>query len=203
MKTCNKCNQTKPETEFNSRKNRKGQAVLRNSCKKCHGAINALNKEKNKEKYNAAARLKYATDLEYKRRMLEAKAEYRKLKKPDKQYTRTPEQKEAARQSDKKYKASHKAEIRAAKAKRRSSELQRTPSYADFELIKKFYLLAKHLYDTTGIKYHVDHIDPLLGTTVSGFHIESNLQVIKEIDNLRKNNKQDYSIIGVCPVRWF
>lgn len=199
MKTCNKCNQTKPETEFYSRKNRKGQTVLRNTCKECHGTIKALNKEK----YNEAARLKYATDHEYRKHKLKVKTEYRKHHRADKHSNRTLEQRQAARQSDKKYKESHKAEIIADKAKRRASKLQRTPSYADFELIKKFYLLAKHLYDTTGIKYHVDHIDPLLGATVSGFHIESNLQVIKEIDNLRKNNKQDYSIIGVCPVRWF
>lgn len=203
MKTCNKCNQTKPETEFYSRKNRKGETVLRNSCKECHSTNNNLNKEKNKVRYNAAARHKYATDHEYRSHILKTKVEYRKRNKASKCCILTPEQREAKRQSDKKYKENHKAEVRAANAKRRASELQRTPSHADFELIKKFYLLAKHLYDTTGIKYHVDHIDPLLGTTVSGFHIESNLQVIKEIDNLRKNNKQDYSIIGVCPVRWF
>lgn len=203
MKTCNKCNQTKPETEFYSRKNRKGETVLHHKCKDCYRSINYLNKVKNREKYNETARLKYATDHEYRSHILETKVEYRKRNKASKCCILTPEQREAKRQSDKKYKESHKAEIIADKAKRRASKLQRTPSYADLELIKKFYLLAKHLYDTTGIKYHVDHIDPLLGTTVSGFHIESNLQVIKEIDNLRKNNKQDYSIIGVCPVRWF
>lgn len=203
MKTCNICNQIKSETEFYTRKNRKGQTVLHHKCKDCHRSINYLNKVENREKYNEAARLKYATDHEYRKRNQKVKAEYRKQCKAEKHCTRTPEQREAKRQSDKKYKENHKAEIRADNAKRRASELQRVRSYADLELIKKFYLLAKHLYDITGIKYHVDHIDPLLGTTVSGFHIESNLQVIKEIDNLRKSNKQDYSIIGVCPVRWF
>ena len=37
--------------------------------------------------------------------------------------------------------------------------------------------------------YHVDHIFPLSGKLISGFHCLSNLQYLPATDNLRKRNK--------------
>ena len=40
----------------------------------------------------------------------------------------------------------------------------------------------------TGFSWHVDHIIPLCGKKVSGFHVWNNLQVIPAKINIRKNN---------------
>ena len=64
-----------------------------------------------------------------------------------------------------------------------------TPTWADRELIKELYALAKKLTEQTGIQHEVDHIVPLQGKNVSGLHTQDNLQVITAEENRRKSNK--------------
>lgn len=73
-------------------------------------------------------------------------------------------------------------------AKRRAAKLQRTVTWADKGKIKELYTKAKQLTIETGITHHVDHIIPLQGKTVSGLHVETNLQVITAYENLSKHN---------------
>jgi hypothetical protein len=64
----------------------------------------------------------------------------------------------------------------------KAMRLQRIPPWADLEAIKEFYLNRPN-------GYHVDHIIPLRGKTVSGLHILENLQYLPAKENLSKGNK--------------
>jgi hypothetical protein len=80
-------------------------------------------------------------------------------------------------------------------AKRRASKLQRTPHWLTEDevfMIKEAYSLAKLREKTTGIKWHVDHIVPLQGDTVSGLHCPENLQVIPGSENISKKNNWNW-----------
>lgn len=90
------------------------------------------------------------------------------------------------------WKMRNKAHVRAKAGARRAMKLQRTPAWltdAHLADIKAFYVEAAEKTRTTGISWHVDHIVPLLGKTVSGLHVPWNLQVIPGSENMRKGNR--------------
>jgi len=79
----------------------------------------------------------------------------------------------------------------ATKAKYRAAKLQRTPKWLtdiDFERIETQYKLAEILTKLHNEPWHVDHVIPLQGKLVSGFHVPSNLQVIRGSENCSKQN---------------
>jgi len=77
-------------------------------------------------------------------------------------------------------------------AKRKASQLQRTPKWLtkdDLWIIEEAYSLAQLRTNLFGIDWHVDHIIPLQGKLVSGLHVPSNIQVIPATENVKKSNK--------------
>lgn len=70
----------------------------------------------------------------------------------------------------------------ARQAKYNAAKLQRTPPWANLDKIKE-------IYDNCPEGYHVDHIVPLQGGLVSGLHVETNLQYLPAIENIKKGNK--------------
>lgn len=59
----------------------------------------------------------------------------------------------------------------------------RTPTWANREAIDAIYAEAQRMNMT------VDHIVPLRGKTVSGLHVEHNLQLLTREENARKSNR--------------
>ena len=91
-----------------------------------------------------------------------------------------------------KWRAENREHVRRLNAKRRVDELSRTPLWLtndDWWLIHEIYELAELRTQATCVDWHVDHVVPLRGKTVSGLHVPSNLQVILATDNLRKGNR--------------
>lgn len=115
----------------------------------------------------------------------------------DKEYQRKWKQINAEKQKEyqRKWKQINADKQNTHSAKRRASKLQRTPSWLtedDLFMIKEAYALAKLREKVTGFKWHVDHIVPLQGKTVSGMHVPNNIQVIPGVANVSKHNNWNW-----------
>jgi len=100
----------------------------------------------------------------------------------------------------KKSRINNSARVNAANNKRRADKLDRTPKWItkdDLWLIKEAHELAVLRTKLFGFEWHVDHIIPLKGKTVSGLHVPNNLQVIEGRLNIMKNNKFEGELF--CP----
>ena len=78
--------------------------------------------------------------------------------------------------------ARNKDKIKARNALARAEKLKRCPVWADKNAIEEFYANCPE-------GYHVDHIIPLRGKTVSGLHVLENLQYLPAKENMSKGNK--------------
>ena len=163
MKHCNRCNTTKPTTEFYLRKaSNDGLMAL---CKECSKLAKRQWAKANREHLR-----NYEND--YRDGNVEYKA------------------KQAAYM--RKHQQDNKAYWNAKNSKHRADKILRTPEWLDEEqlwIIQEFYELAQLRTEATGVLHHVDHIIPLNGQDVSGLHVPENLQVIPWYDNLSKSNR--------------
>ena len=81
-------------------------------------------------------------------------------------------------------------------ARSRAERLLRYPSW----ITEKQELQIKAIYDIrdklnkclNNTYWHVDHVAPLVGQTVSGLHIPENLRLITKEENLSKSNSWDW-----------
>lgn len=91
-----------------------------------------------------------------------------------------------------KYKEANPELYRALTNARRERFKEATPPWTTKEMkrqIRQKYLEAQDLTKTTGVRYEVDHIIPLINDNVCGLHVPWNMQIIPKSDNLRKSNK--------------
>ncbi len=79
-------------------------------------------------------------------------------------------------------------------SKRRASKLNATPAWADHEKIRMVYAECIRLTSETGVIHEVDHIVPLQGKNVCGFHVHYNLQAIPRDNNRTKGNRYESHI---------
>lgn len=179
------------------------QGRPRSQCKPCRNAVKKLQREANRERVLAqkkAYRERKAAELAakqkaYRERDLEAyKAHMRewRLANWDKvlvskreHYAKNPEK--YALYSKRTYEKCPER-YRAAGVRRRLIEKQQTPAWADREKMLDIYREANELR-RRGFNVHVDHIYPLKGKTVCGFHSHHNLRLMFAKDNLSKGAK--------------
>lgn len=92
----------------------------------------------------------------------------------------------------KEYRQVNKGKINALVAARKLRIKVRTPKWTtdnDRWMIKEAYELAALRTKLFGFSWHVDHVIPLQGKQVSGFHTPYNLKVIPWLENVVKKNK--------------
>lgn len=79
-------------------------------------------------------------------------------------------------------------------ARRRARLALRTPKWLDVVDLFEIECIYKYCSSLrkVGLKYEVDHKEPLFGKNVSGLHVPSNLRVITEHENRTKSNKSLY-----------
>lgn len=177
MKICKKCKEAKSLALFPKNKNCKDGYEL--SCKVCKRSQQKEWEASNKDKCRAA-RQRWAENNPD--RNPQAKRDHY-LKNKEKYYTYASVY--AKQNPDWK---------RERTAARRSALLNRIPSWANLEEIKKIYSRATELGLT------VDHIIPLRGKYVSGLHVENNLQLLTLSENSIKHNKFDVDKFDVDEV---
>lgn len=88
--------------------------------------------------------------------------------------------------------ANNRGKVNHQAAKRRCIKALATPAWltdTDWAAIEALYVQAAELTVQTGIEHEVDHIIPLQGKNVCGFHCPKNLRVITRNENRCKSNK--------------
>lgn len=138
----------------------------------------------NKERLQEKARQHRKDNLEYyreydrKRRLTPKRLQQKK----DSNRRCSSRVKDYHKKYSRQYLKENRGKVNANTAKYRASKDQRTPMWANLEKIKE-------IYRNCPKGYHVDHIIPLRGDTVSGLHVESNLQYLLAEENMKKNNR--------------
>ena len=73
-------------------------------------------------------------------------------------------------------------------ATRKAAKMNRTPSWANLKKIARIYEFARWASKFTDEPLHVDHVIPMQGDTISGLHVENNLQILPATVNCSKHN---------------
>lgn len=164
MKQCSKCKEIKSLDSFYANKRKKDG--LHDLCKDCSKQAKREWAAKNKER----------------------------IKQYDKDWQEQNKDKKSA--NYKRWQQTNKGTVNAYNSQHRANKKSATPAWADLEKIKAMYNVAQYFDWISGgfVKHHVDHIVPLRGKNVCGLHVENNLQILIDKDNLRKSNKHEYQV---------
>lgn len=89
---------------------------------------------------------------------------------------------DAQREACKKWSRQNPHKVNELAARKRARRKEQTPKWANIKAIREFYKNCPE-------GYHVDHIVPVKGETVSGLHVLANLQYLPASENIRKGNR--------------
>jgi len=170
-------------------KSKINKSGYRYQCKTCRSEQSKAWRIANDAQYREKAKLWRAAnkDIRYKKRLAHYHANQ------EKQNAQQRELLNANPERRVKYKRQYakRHPDRLAEAWQRKSHVKknRSVSWADIGKMRMFYAAAKAMnFFNPCEKHHVDHIIPLRGESVSGLHVENNLQMLTASENIRKGN---------------
>ena len=175
MKTCTHCKQEKPFEAFYISSTHKSGYV--SWCKVCESERCKAKFERRRERHLAKAKKWREENPDANKAAVQAWRE------SNPERTAAMYRDWAQRNRDK---------VNATWMRRDAAKKNRTPSWLtvdDHWMIEQAYDIAAKRTQVLGIQFHVDHIVPLQGKTVSGLHVPWNLQVIPAKLNQQKSNR--------------
>lgn len=175
MRTCRTCKVIKPLSDYQAHSSYKDG--LSTQCKVCVSAYRRAIRAANIER-----------DRSYSRKYKNKNREF--ILQRNKEYVlANPEKRKATMKA---YRQANPEKDLESTRRRQAAALLRTPKWLsvnDVWMMQEAYKLARLRTKITGFSWHVDHVLPLQGKTVSGLHTPYNLQVIPAKQNLVKANK--------------
>ena len=127
---------------------------------------------------------------------VKSQAKERRLANPEKDRAKSRKHYYAHKETElarqKKWRMANKGIVNAHTGNRKAARLQRTPKWlTEFDKLKieAYYAIAAMLTRVNKEAWHVDHVLPLRGKTVSGLHVPNNLQLLRGVENVRKGNR--------------
>jgi hypothetical protein len=173
-KTCSKCGEVKPLSQFNSAKKEKyGKAYW---CMICSTTYQRDWRKNNPGK-----------NSEYERRYFAKPGmEGKKAEKWDAYYAKN----KCTIRSDRNARKRANPALRSFYEAKRRTIKKHIPAWANRFFMLEIYDLARRRTKASGIKHHVDHIVPLQNKNVCGLHCEQNLMVIPALQNYSKGSRR-------------
>lgn len=197
LKYCSKCGACNTEVKFH-----KGM------CRPCKNKSNLAYKKKNIEKSNAYQKKhneKSETKLRYKKwadenrehvnkQSRERNAPKRKELNARTRELRARDNNKSHNESNKAYKKANPHIINEQKMRRAVKKKQGSLDLGLNKEIQEIYKTCSDIQAATGIKHNVDHIIPVLNKDVCGLHVPWNLQILPQLQNIKKTNKFDFTV---------
>lgn len=185
---CAECQKEKSKsyTENNREKEKERKRVSHQKHKAKHLEMTKAWQKRNREKVTATV----AKWRERNRDKVNARAAQLRHQNPEKQ-----------KEADRRWRAKNPQKAAKKDSRKRAAKLERIPvwfgEFDDF-VIQEAHALAALRGDETGITWHVDHMLPMRGRSISGLHCADNIQVIPAAMNVRKINK----MVLTNPLEW-
>ena len=184
---CTSCKVDKPFSEYTkSSVNKNG---IRHQCKSCRSISSKAWRENNDERYRSKAKVWRDNNKEHRHKKQVAYCNANKEKINAQQrtlLTKFPERRKAYKRT---YAKKHPERLTEVWARKKHVMKERSVAWANTKKIQLYYAASKAMdFFNPCSLHHVDHVLPLRGLSISGLHVENNLQILCATENIQKGN---------------